>query len=94
MSGDCTVFLSQDDTASPTSHHAPRQRAGVCYFFEDRYYVFLSITVLYLAAMVAMVNRIRDANDTFRIKNEMAWICGSTAITTGARCSQRKLLAK
>lgn len=60
-----------------------RRRSGVCYFFAEGYSVFLPITALYLMAMGAMANRLKDANDAFQIRNEIGYICVATAITSG-----------
>lgn len=43
----------------------------------------MPITLLYLMAMGAMANRLKDANDAFHIRNEIGYICVATAITSG-----------
>ena len=60
-----------------------RRRSGVCYFFSEEFSIFLPLTVLYLMAMRSMANRLKDASDAFRIRNEIGYICLATAITSG-----------
>lgn len=73
---ECIRFL-------PSQHLTSRNLSGSCFFYEDGFCVFLPLTGLYLAGMVMMASRLRHTNDAFRIKNEMCFICASTAITTG-----------
>lgn len=60
-----------------------RQRAGKCHFFEERWSIFLPMTLLYLIAMAAMANKLKGTNDAFNIRNEIVYTCVSTAITSG-----------
>ena len=43
----------------------------------------MPITLLYLVAMASMANKLHDTHDAFKIKNEIVFICLSTAITSG-----------
>ncbi|CAM9090784.1 unnamed protein product, partial [Scytosiphon promiscuus] len=62
-----------------------RQRAGKCYFFEERWSIFLPMTLLYLIAMAAMANKLKGACDAFNIRNEIVYVCVATAIASAAR---------
>lgn len=41
------------------------------------------MTLLYLAAMGTMANKLKGTNDAFNIRNEIVYICVATAVTSG-----------
>ncbi|CAM9601743.1 unnamed protein product [Ectocarpus sp. 6 AP-2014] len=62
-----------------------RSNAGQCLFFDERWSFFFPTTLLYLMAMAAMANKLKNTNDAFKIRDEICYVCVATAITSATR---------